>query len=527
MRAHARAKLNQKFMNNLTEMGFTKSRAELALLETNNGGVEVAIEWLLQADQNKEREAQAMREWDLYPPAKAAAKAAEVHEANMSAIPKRVVQLSEILAVAAGTNHTVVACMRGVYAFGCNTHGQLGLGNLHDSHVPLRVKALSHARDAIVSVAAGQCHTLFVSDSSRVYAAGSCDLGQFAPVGTSIGGASYGGGSLSGGGLPSGKRALHATPVRVQLPFLGGHNAAAKAVLHEAKAGGHASVFLIRAVDDPVRAPPQVCPAGRATALLRGEGSRLHVPAPAAASAQRSSAREAGRAVQVVEPPASLMEHLESVLGHAETEIRDILAGGSIEVSRPPCLKPMRACINMVYGNATALCAAFGLPSTPSYAENLNTVTTRILDLYSPDLVGKRVGGSTEKAVAFKQSMEVRRCRCRCVRGVHACDWVWRVPGGRCVSEASTGRCARGAMRPMQAWSKEIREDMKKAYIKIVEDIQVHVKQLAFSERAMLLLVRPWRGSAALHAAVPTAARKGIKKTRRRHVPAMRLFLRG
>lgn len=42
-----------------------------------------------------------------------------------------------------------------------------------------------------------------------------------------------------------------------------------------------------------------------------------------------------------------------------------------------------------------------------------------------------------------------------------------------------------------QAWSKEVREDMKKAYIKIVEDIQVHVKQLAFSERAMLLLVRP------------------------------------
>lgn len=43
----------------------------------------------------------------------------------------------------------------------------------------------------------------------------------------------------------------------------------------------------------------------------------------------------------------------------------------------------------------------------------------------------------------------------------------------------------------VQAWSKEVREDMKKAYIKIVEDIQVHVKQLAFSERAMLLLVRP------------------------------------
>jgi uncharacterized UBP type Zn finger protein len=58
VRAHARAKLNQKFMNSLTEMGFTKARAELALLETSNGGVEVAIEWLLQADQNKDKEMQ-------------------------------------------------------------------------------------------------------------------------------------------------------------------------------------------------------------------------------------------------------------------------------------------------------------------------------------------------------------------------------------------------------------------------------------------------------------------------------------
>lgn len=31
---------------------------------------------------------------------------------------------------------------------------------------------------------------------------------------------------------------------------------------------------------------------------------------------------------------------------------------------------------------------------------------------------------------------------------------------------------------------------MKKSFVKIVEDIQAHVKQLAISERAMLLLVR-------------------------------------
>jgi hypothetical protein len=148
--------------------------------------------------------------------------------------------------------------------------------------------------------------------------------------------------------------------------------------------------------------------------------------------------------LQVMEPPASLMEHLEGVLRHAEAEVREIVAKGN-DPSRPTCFKPMRACINMVYGNATALCAAFGLPSTPQYAENLDNVTTRILELYSPNEVSKRTKGSAERA-ALRIAME--------------------------------------------GWSKDIREDMKKAYIKIVEDIQVHVKQLAFSERAMLLLVR-------------------------------------
>jgi hypothetical protein len=46
-------------------------------------------------------------------------------------------------------------------------------------------------------------------------------------------------------------------------------------------------------------------------------------------------------------------------------------------------------------------------------------------------------------------------------------------------------------VRGMQDWHGEIKEDMKKAFIKIVEDIQAHVKQLAISERAMLLLVWP------------------------------------
>jgi hypothetical protein len=198
---------------------------------------------------NNSHRVQAMREWDLQPASKQHALPADPSGTadKMSAVPKRVVQLSDILCVAAGANHTVVASARGVYTFGCNDHGQLGLGNSVDSHVPVRVKALSQARDNITQVAAGQCHTLFISESNRVFATGSCELGQFQTATSGM--------SNVFGGVSGEKRPLHAVPTRIQLPFLEGHGAAAKAVLHEAKAGGNASVYLIRAPDDPVRRP--------------------------------------------------------------------------------------------------------------------------------------------------------------------------------------------------------------------------------------------------------------------------------
>lgn len=96
MRAIARAKLNQRYLSNLMEMGFTKARGELALLETGNGGVEVAIEWLLQADSNKEKEAQAAKEWDV---PENAPQSTPAEDTYMSPVPKRVMQLSEITAV--------------------------------------------------------------------------------------------------------------------------------------------------------------------------------------------------------------------------------------------------------------------------------------------------------------------------------------------------------------------------------------------------------------------------------------------
>jgi hypothetical protein len=128
-----------------------------------------------------------------------------------------------------------------------------------------RAAATHHA--CRLQVAAGQCHTLFISDANRVYAAGSCEFGQFAPASSGLAATSSSAAAQSGNGAqqpppasqsadgtPVDTRATHALPVRVHLPVLdGAAGAAPRAVLHEAKAGGHASVFLVRAPDDPVR----------------------------------------------------------------------------------------------------------------------------------------------------------------------------------------------------------------------------------------------------------------------------------
>lgn len=136
-----------------------------------------------------------------------------------------------------------MSCTRGVYTFGCNDHGQLGLGSLQDAPVPVRVKSLGSSRDPIVQVAAGLSHTLFISESNRVWAAGLCDLGQFKPLMQ----------PSPTGSMPT-HSPFHSMPVRVQLPFLHpGDGPGPQPLLHEAKAGGHASVFLIRAQDEPVR----------------------------------------------------------------------------------------------------------------------------------------------------------------------------------------------------------------------------------------------------------------------------------
>jgi hypothetical protein len=84
--------------------------------------------------------------------------------------PRRVegaLSAERVVAVATGRTHTVVLTATGsVFTFGSGAFGQLGHGNLHDQHTPLRVEALLDHR--VVRVAAGEGHTAVLTATGVV-----------------------------------------------------------------------------------------------------------------------------------------------------------------------------------------------------------------------------------------------------------------------------------------------------------------------------------------------------------------------
>ena len=81
-----------------------------------------------------------------------------------------------VVAVSCGSAHTIVATLHGeMYACGCNTSGQLGLGDLEDRAHFTR----SHLSDCnVISVAAGDSHTLAVTKHGALYSFGNNCEGQ-------------------------------------------------------------------------------------------------------------------------------------------------------------------------------------------------------------------------------------------------------------------------------------------------------------------------------------------------------------
>lgn len=109
--------------------------------------------------------------------------------------------------------------------------------------------------------------------------------------------------------------------------------------------------------------------------------------------------------------------------------------------SEPLCLERMRLYVTMIFGNATALCAAFSAPTGGMDVQKLDDLSMRILDLYS----------AAQEGIA------------------------------------GDGVPTRGALA---SYEEMVVSDMRNALVRLVEDIQTHIKLMGTSERALLLLVR-------------------------------------
>lgn len=116
----------------------------------------------------------------------------------MNQSPAKIEALPTIASLATGKNHTLALTSKGeVWAWGANTAGQLGQGNLSTLTRPARVQI----NTPIKVIAAGDTHSLAIDFNGRLYAWGSNNLGQLGPVMSS---------KLAG---------FSARPVRVRLSF--------------------------------------------------------------------------------------------------------------------------------------------------------------------------------------------------------------------------------------------------------------------------------------------------------------------
>jgi alpha-tubulin suppressor-like RCC1 family protein len=93
--------------------------------------------------------------------------------------PAMIETLPAITYLATGKNHTLALSDKGeVWAWGANTAGQLGQGNLTALTRPTRVTMHTPIR----AIAAGDTHSLAIDENGRLYAWGSNNLGQLGNV---------------------------------------------------------------------------------------------------------------------------------------------------------------------------------------------------------------------------------------------------------------------------------------------------------------------------------------------------------
>src|SRR5580693_6117107 len=78
-------------------------------------------------------------------------------------IPHKITQFNSdtIVSIACGGNHTLVLTKDGLYSFGNNNYGQLGLGNNTCQNIPRKITQFYS--DTIVSIACGGNHSFVLT----------------------------------------------------------------------------------------------------------------------------------------------------------------------------------------------------------------------------------------------------------------------------------------------------------------------------------------------------------------------------
>lgn len=165
-------RVNQRFLQVMSEMGIPQEQAELALAETGNVGVEVAAEWLFSVPPDV---LETHLSGDPETPTASLDMVAGCAGDGGECVPlPRRVPLQGVRAMDAGWTHTVAVTDNEVYAWGENTYGQLGTRTFRSSDHPTEVESLKGQGAALV--ACGARHTVVLCRDGRVFGCG--DVGD-------------------------------------------------------------------------------------------------------------------------------------------------------------------------------------------------------------------------------------------------------------------------------------------------------------------------------------------------------------
>jgi alpha-tubulin suppressor-like RCC1 family protein len=96
-----------------------------------------------------------------------------------SNVPCLVENLTGIVKVACGSSHTLAMSENGqAYSWGLGFSGALGIGESSIQDKPRQITAPGFHNQRIIDIDAGSKHSLFLTESLRVYACGEAKMGQ-------------------------------------------------------------------------------------------------------------------------------------------------------------------------------------------------------------------------------------------------------------------------------------------------------------------------------------------------------------